>query len=101
MDIAGFDWDEGNCRKCQKHGVSIQQIEGLFRSQPWVAPDPLHSQQEERFLALGRTAKERPLFVVFTLRHRQGQVFIRPISARFMHPREVVRYEQAFTQNDH
>ena len=30
--VAGFDWDDGNVGKCQKHGVSIEVIEGLFRT---------------------------------------------------------------------
>lgn len=28
--IDGFDWDAGNRDKCQKHGVSIPEIERLF-----------------------------------------------------------------------
>src|SRR5260370_28929712 len=30
MEIAGFDWDEGNRSKCQKHGVSRAVIESMF-----------------------------------------------------------------------
>jgi uncharacterized protein len=30
MDFAVFDWDSGNRKKCQKHGVSIAEIESLF-----------------------------------------------------------------------
>jgi uncharacterized DUF497 family protein len=29
--ISGFDWDSGNRDKCQKHGVSIAEIEALFK----------------------------------------------------------------------
>lgn len=29
-DISGYDWDDGNYQKCQKHGVSIEEIETLF-----------------------------------------------------------------------
>ena len=27
LRVSGFDWDEGNRAKCQKHGFSIAQIE--------------------------------------------------------------------------
>jgi uncharacterized DUF497 family protein len=26
----GFDWDKGNRAKCEKHGLSVPAIEGLF-----------------------------------------------------------------------
>jgi hypothetical protein len=29
---AGFDWDTGNWEKCQKHGVSIAEIEAVLRA---------------------------------------------------------------------
>jgi hypothetical protein len=28
--IRGFDWDDGNRDKCQKHGMSIGEIEAVF-----------------------------------------------------------------------
>ncbi len=28
--VSGFDWDDGNIEKCQKHGVSLEEIEALF-----------------------------------------------------------------------
>ena len=30
MTIDGFDWDDGNIDKCQKHGMSIFEIESLI-----------------------------------------------------------------------
>ena len=90
MRVGGFEWDRGNRHKCQKHGVSIREIEYLFSNTPCVAPDIAHSQAEERFLAIGRTEEGRALFVVFTLR---GPL-IRPLSARYMHAAEVRRYEE-------
>jgi len=59
-----------------------------------VLPDPLHSKSEERFKAVGRSAAGRWIFVVFTVRARRGKRFIRPISARFMHKKEVEHYEK-------
>ena len=60
-----------------------------------VLPDPNHSHAEERFRAIGRTVRGRYVFVVFTLRLRDGDVFIRPISARYMHQKEIEHYEKA------
>jgi uncharacterized protein len=95
--ISGFDWNDGNCQKCQKHGVSIKEIEALF-SNPKVAiaPDVKHSEAEERFLAIGMS-KGRHILVVFTFRKNQEETFIRPISARYMHEKEVRRYEENIT----
>jgi hypothetical protein len=91
---AGFDWDDGNRRKCQQHGVSTQDIEAMFGRPIAVYPDPAHSADEERLKAIGRTDKGRSVLVVFTLRRRGVSVFVRPISARFMHAREVEYYEK-------
>jgi uncharacterized protein len=92
--IAGFDWDEGNTAKCEKHGVAKDDIEALFRGSPKVRPDIKHSTRETRLQAIGKTEAGRWVFAVFTLRLRDGKTFIRPISARFMHAKEVQHYEQ-------
>ncbi len=94
MEFDGFDWDSGNRAKCQKHGVSIAEIESLFSGAPLVAPDALHSSQEQRFRAVGETIKKRPLFIVFTLRKNGGILLIRPISARYMHKKEIKAHEK-------
>ena len=46
MQFDGFDWDEGNYHKCQKHGVSIAEIESAFGGTPLVGPDLRHSTVE-------------------------------------------------------
>ena len=94
MEIAGFDWDDGNRSKCQKHGVSKPAIESVFRSSIAVLPDPLHSKSEERFKGIGKSDDGRWIFLVFTLRRRRGKRLVRPISARFMHKNEVEHYEK-------
>ena len=92
-EIAGFDWDSTNLGKCRKHGVSIEEIEDLLTGNPRIAPDPKHSVSEQRFIAIGRNAVGRPMFVAFTLRRQERRLFIRPISARYMHTKEIARYE--------
>jgi uncharacterized DUF497 family protein len=95
MDFDGFDWDAANRVKCQKHGVSIAELEDLFLSGPGLWPDLKNSVLESRTRAIGKTAKGRWIFAVFTIRFRDGLVFIRPISARYMHAKEVAHYEKA------
>lgn len=90
-----FDWDDGNRAKCQKHGVSLNTIEGLFDQTLHVEPDP--STREARLRAIGRAGDGRFVFLVFTLRERDGQRYVRPISARYMHQREVHAYEEAIS----
>jgi hypothetical protein len=92
--VEGFDWDEGNSRKStDKHGVSQAETEQIFFNDPLlVLDDPRHSDCEARFHALGRTDAGRLLHVTFTLRH--DDTLIRVISARPMHRKERVRYEQ-------
>jgi uncharacterized protein len=94
MQVSGFEWDRGNLAKCAKHGVTLREIEALFQAGPAVAPDMAHSWGEERFIAVGRNAEGRPLFVAFTLRRRGGQRLVRPISARYMHQKEIEAYEK-------
>jgi len=95
-----FDWDEGNREKCQKHGLSVRDIEGLFQEQLAVYPDPDHSTEEERFVGIGRTDEDRSVLIVFTLRTRGEAVLIRPISARYMHKKEIDYYEKEASQID-
>jgi uncharacterized DUF497 family protein len=94
MRFDGFDWDAGNRDKCRKHGVSTREIESLFASVPRVGPDVRHSDVGQRYRAVGRTADGRHLFVVFTLRQLSDGLSIRPISARYMHRKEVEAYEK-------
>ena len=100
MKFDGFEWDLGNADKCRKHGVSIPEIETAFAATPWVGPDPYPSREEVRFRAVGRTAEGRHVFVVFTWRLRSGLTLIRPISARYMHGKEIARYEEAVSRTN-
>ena len=93
VKLSGFDWDDGNREKCQKHVVSIDETENLFLGQPRIAPDLKHSGTEDRFIAVGRTTKRRPLFVAFTFRISAMGVLVRPISARYMQGKEIEGYE--------
>jgi uncharacterized protein len=90
----GFDWDAGNLDKCLLHGMTVDEIESLFAGTPLVGPDPYDPDIEMRWRAIGRTAADRVAFVVFTRREVDGKALLRPISARYMHAKEVQKYEQ-------
>jgi uncharacterized DUF497 family protein len=94
LRVSGFDWDDGNRFKCQKHGVSIAEIQALFENSPRVAPDLKHSTAEDRMIAIRTTNAGRVLFVAFALRTITKGQLIRPISARYMHAKEVAAYEK-------
>jgi uncharacterized protein len=96
MEFDGFNWDRGNREKCQKHGLSIAEIEGVFSQPVMVLPDKENPQGEQRFRAIGVTSKGRKVFVVFTLRKHGDGVLIRPISARYMHKKEAESYEKSY-----
>ncbi len=89
-----FDWDEGNREKCQGHGVSLVEIEGLFTGEVAIWPDLAHSRDETRFLAIGRSLKGRHIFVALTIRVMDDERYLRPISARYMHQKEIEHYER-------
>jgi uncharacterized DUF497 family protein len=93
--FSGFDWDDGNEAKCLKHGLTRMEIEWLLSNNPQIAPDIRHSEAENRYIAVGRTAEGRAMFVAFVFRVRNGATFVRPVSARYMHKKEAKRYGQA------
>ena len=90
----GFNWDDGNARKSEKHGVSMAEVEQVFFNAPLLLlEDAAHNQQKPRIHALGKTDDGRALHIAFTL--RQSALLIRVISARDMHRKERAIYEQA------
>jgi uncharacterized DUF497 family protein len=93
--VIGFDWDAGNERKSEeKHAVSRFEAEQVFFNQPLlVLADRKHSENEERFHALGKSNNARLLHITFTL--RSADTLIRIISVREMHRKERNYYEQS------
>jgi uncharacterized DUF497 family protein len=92
--IDGFEWDAGNSRKSvDKHGVGQTETEQMFFNDPLlIVEDSRHSADEPRFHALGKTDAGRRLHVTFTI--RRDRTKLRVISARDMHRKERIRYEQ-------
>jgi uncharacterized protein len=92
--VIGFEWDEGNARKNERHGVSMAEAEQVFFNAPLlVLSDAKHSETEPRFHALGKTNEGRRLHITITL--RDADRLVRVISARDMHRKERAIYEQA------
>jgi hypothetical protein len=90
--VIGFDWDSGNARKNEKHGVSQSEAEQVFFDpRLLVLDDDRHSSIEARHHGLGATFDGRRLHVTFTL--RGDGTLIRVISARDMHRQERQVYE--------
>ena len=89
-----FEWDSGNERTNERHGVTQQEAEQVFFHQPLLLlEDFRHSGEEARFHALGKSGEGRLLHVSFTVRGSGTR--IRVISGRPMHRKERVIYEKA------
>ena len=87
-----FVWDKGNIDKnWLKHQVTNRECEEVFFDEnKRISKDVLHSKKEERYILLGKTKKDRLLFIVFTIRKKK----IRIISARNTNRKEVRLYEK-------
>ncbi|MDO8609824.1 MAG: BrnT family toxin [bacterium] len=87
-----FEWDKGNIEKNRKHKVDDKEAEEAFIDEEKVIfKDKLHTTDlEERFILLGKTKKNRLLYIIFTERKEK----IRIISARDVNKKEVYLYEE-------
>ena len=92
-----FEWDEGNdVKSYTKHGVSCLEAESVFQDANRLDfQDPLHSDQENRFVTLGRSNRPRVLLVAWTLRKKK----VRIISARPAGRKERKVYEEKNQKN--
>lgn len=90
--IREFVWDAGNVDKSyKKYKITPNIAEEVFLdSNLYFIEDFKHSQKEKRFSALGKTKKEKILFVSFTVKVNK----IRIISARPASRRERRQYEK-------
>jgi len=90
-NLKRFTWDKGNIDKnWLKHKVKNSECEEVFFDEnKIILKDVFHSEKEGRFIILGKTKKNRLLFVVFTKRSNK----IRIISARDVNKKERRLYE--------
>jgi uncharacterized DUF497 family protein len=91
-DCKGFEWDEGNANKnWYLHKVTDAECEDVFFNLPLIVKsDEKHTNIEERFYALGKTERNRWLFISFTIR----EDLVRVISARDMTKKEQRKYAE-------
>jgi uncharacterized DUF497 family protein len=79
MSLA-FEWDERKAEKdLKKHVVSFEETSTVFADPlALTISDPLHSEEEDRFITLGESHRARLLVVVSTERGDKTRI----ISAR-------------------
>jgi len=77
-----FIWDEEKHKiNIEKHGVTFSEASTVFDDDNALYfDDPVHSQDENRFIILGYSERVRMLLVCHC--YRNGDSFIRIISAR-------------------
>jgi uncharacterized DUF497 family protein len=87
-----FEWDPKKALlNLKRHGISFDEASTAFRDPlSQTIEEPLHSENEERFVLIGRTIQGRILVIVHTDRGEP----IRTISARLATKKERLRYEE-------
>lgn len=89
-----FEWDDEKARlNLRKHRVSFDEAETVF-DDPYarVIDDPDHSAEEERAIIIGRSSRNRLLFVSYAARKER----IRIISGRVASRKEHRTYEEEY-----
>ena len=76
--------------------MPLAAIESVFGAPVTILPDKANPSGDQRYRAIGTTSDGRKAFIVFTLRAFGRGMRLRPISARFMHRKEVLVYEKAY-----
>jgi uncharacterized DUF497 family protein len=89
-----FEWDDRKARSnLAKHGVSFEEASTAFEDLASLTiPDPIHSEEEDRFILLGQTYRGKIVVVIHTERGEN----IRIISARPASRQERKTYETSF-----
>ena len=93
VDALGFEWDETkNASNKRKHNVSFEEAETAFADDfGRLIADPDHSDEEDRFILMGISARLRVLIVCHCYRQDDS---IRIISARKADGSERSQYEE-------
>jgi len=91
-----FDWDESKARHNRTtHKVSFDEAKTVFNDPFLVTfPDDFHSYEEERFISIGNSSKNRIILVIHTEGNEDSGTVIRLISARKATPSERKTYEK-------
>jgi len=94
-----FEWDPNKAKEnLETHGVSFDEASTAFRDTLSLAIyDPLHSEQEDRFVLIGSSHTNRLLVIV----HTERGYNIRLISARKASKKERKQYEENAKRSKH
>jgi uncharacterized protein len=86
-----FEWDSNKAKKnIEAHNVSFEEASTVFGDNLSLTIfDPLHSENEDRYVIIGNSLKNRMLIVIHTERSDK----IRIISARKATTKEREQYE--------
>lgn len=89
-----FAWDERkSIANARKHGVSFAEAQAVFLDEEaLLIADPDHSDEEDRFVLLGKSVRLRTLVVCHC--YRENESVIRIISARKADRAERALYER-------
>lgn len=87
-----FEWDEEKAKQnLKKHKVSFEEARTIFNDPLLLTfPDPDHSENEERYLNIGKSSGDRILIVI----HTEREASIRLISCRKATSNERRAYEE-------
>lgn len=79
-----FEWDKNKEKiNIKKHGVTFEQASYVFSDIYALSRfDDEHSEDEDRWVLLGKSLSETILVIVHTFRDKDGVEFTRIISAR-------------------
>ena len=94
-----FEWDPEKAAKNEKvHGITFDEASSAFGDTlSLIIYDPLHSEEENRFILIGTSHKNRLLVVV----HIEPENRIRIISARKATKNERKQYEENAKRSGH
>jgi hypothetical protein len=91
-----FEWDiKKEKSNINKHGISFEQASYVF-GDPFSLSmyDPDHSEDEDRYVLIGKSRNEVILTVVHTFRNQDGIEMVRVISARKVTQKEKKIYQK-------
>lgn len=91
-----FEWDTNKEKiNIQRHGITFEQASYVF-ADPFALSkyDDEHSEDDGRWILLGKSLSETVLVVLHTFRDNSGTEFVRIISARKASKRERQAYNE-------
>ena len=91
-----FEWDRNKEKlNIKKHNVTFEQASYVFADQFALNKfDDKHSENEDRWILLGKSLNEALLTVVHTFKSNDGTEFVRIISARKATKKEKQAYQE-------